>query len=559
MASLDFSQGGVSASLDDYQKILANRQASWNQKQTQGIADAFSQALVTAPIAGSNLRPGDLDEGKFYSLVKEKGLSPELAGGYRNWWLANKKAQTEGAQQNVGQRMVGFSPDEPKPSNEIQQQDRFLNPQPGDTAQGQASASPLQASSPTDLFSRMAGRANPLRTQQAAPAKPTVEQSAAPTTQAAPAAQGGQGMDLGSANLATFKLPPPAEEPPKPADSYGVIQGFMATDRGFNPMAMLQAGGFTPRTADDVSRMSKQDRDETVAGLRAKGVSLPSNPSADDVARGVNMYAGAQVRAKMGGFNPFDLGETMKAATGMATGGEAIANEATGELAKGARETKTTRLGQTSAAQGIQSTGQELAAVDDARRQGFGNVTRSNLPNFKEAKTNFDWLNGTKGDTDALLQQVRAGKPLDPDQFGNLLNGLTQSAKAVEGVNTEAAQANFMATMRRQKSIGQVVQEAHGFGDLAALAGKNAIAPQEQAIILKNLSDLLGLQLKSGKAANQLNQYRTIKQQADRAIGESVGVGRNLPTFASPADPGFSALPAGAWFLDGRGQRRQKH
>ena len=351
----------------------------------------------------------------------------------------------------------------------------------------------------------------------------------------------------------------------EPKPQYGQIQGFLATDTGFNPMAALQRGGYTPKTAKDFS--NQQAREEFARGLESKaGIPVKrdakGNADPQSVADGVNILAAQRYQAQFKGFDPFNLSEMFKTTAEGANTAPAAAQGAVEEIGQAGRDIKSTRLGQTSTAQGIESTAQELSAVADARKSGFGNVTRSNIGQFRDAKGAHDWLQGTKQETDALLSQLRTGQPLDADQFGNLLTGLTQAPKFAEGIGTEAGQANFMATMRRDKSLGQVVQEAHGFGDLAGLAAKNAIAPQEQAVILKNLSDLLDLQLKSGKAANELNQYRTGRQRAEQALherGSAAARAKNLPKYSSPSDPGFAALPSGAWFLDGTGKKRQKH
>ncbi len=45
-----------------------------------------------------------------------------------------------------------------------------------------------------------------------------------------------------------------------------------------------------------------------------------------------------------------------------------------------------------------------------------------------------------------------------------------------------------------------------------------------------------------------------VQDRAKSAAGKAGG----LPKFSSPNDPGFAALPSGAYFLDGSGNRRQK-
>ena len=542
---VDYSRGGISQGMDDYSKIQQLKKQRWETQQTQGAAEAYSQSLNP---------DGTLDEGRYYSLVRELGIAPALATGYRDWTLGQSQAQTELAKQRSGQRGLGFTPDAPQPSQYLQGREQFLNPSAG------ATSSPLVAGNQQEFAERMAGRANPLRSGAKAPAKTVTEGSAAPTTTPAGGTASGYGVsgasvsgEGGSAAGGTMTPSDPRAlegmgMEPKP--QYGQIQGFLATDTGFNPMAALQRGGYTPKTAKDFS--NQQAREEFARGLESKaGIPVKrdakGNADPQSVADGVNALAAQRYQAQFKGFDPFNLGEMFKTTAEGANVAPAAAQGAVEEIGQAGRDIKSTRQAQARTGQEITKTGWEIASVKDAHKEKFGNVTTGNLEAFRDVAHTYDWLKASKADVQEMQADIRGGKQIPADRFGGILIGLTQSMKNGDKITTEKQESEFMANLRRKKSLGNVVHEARGIKDLAELAAKNQIAPQDQAEILSNLDAMLGQQLKSGNTRTALDRYRTSGERAEITLKERGEAAGRRPPKNWTTRPDATAQPNDTW------------
>lgn len=217
------SSGGVQGVQENMDRDLSLKKKRWETQQTQGAAEAFAQSLNP---------DGSLDEGRYYRLVSERGIAPALATGYRDWTIGQAKTQSELGMEREMQAGLGYRPDAPKASRDLEAQDQFLNPT------GSASSSPLSYSSPQEFAERMAGRANPTRTGARAPSKTITESSAAPTTTPGGSGYGVSGASVSGEGVGAAGGTMTANDPRalegmgmEPQPKYGQIQGFLATQQ----------------------------------------------------------------------------------------------------------------------------------------------------------------------------------------------------------------------------------------------------------------------------------------------------------------------------------------
>lgn len=443
------------------------KQKTWLNDMTRMAADIFS---------GSINDDGQVHSGLYWSRIKQAGIPMDLADGLLQHETARRAAAAKISSDNMTVGALGGTPEAPLPAYPQQGQG---GPFAGTTGVG-------------DLGKMAAGVPN----QRSMP-NATQDQSMAPTT----------GPTLGSFNQA---IAPSGK-------------------------SILEDAPEMPATPD----LSKMDP-KAIAGFaedaRQRGLYSGDGKVGPEMNGALDKYWKAQwadyvskkpvLRMKDGQADV--LGYTQEMAN-WKKAGEGFGTKVLGTMGDMYQKTQIDQPGQrnnlVSQGQAIKSTGQELAAVDDARKNGFGNVTRSNFADFNRANSAIGWLASTKRETDELRSAIASGKQLDPDKFSTLLIGLAQAPKAAEGIGTEAAQDAFMSNLRAEKSLGRIAQEAHGIKDLVSLAAKNQIAPQEQAVILDNLSSTLALQLKSGKAANDIDQYKTFGQRAGGAGGGGRPIG----------------------------------
>ncbi len=447
---VDYSRGGISQGLEDNAKILANKKARWEQSPQQGAAEAFAQSL------GPDGQP---DEGRYYARIKERGISPSLATGYRVWVLAQSGAQKGLAIDREVQTGLGYTPDAPNASTTLQSREQFINPQPGSTDLG---GSQLKAPSAGDFFQRMSGRANPMATQQRAPAKIKSEQSAAPST------AGGSGYSASGASVsgedggrasggAMVASDPRALEGMgmEPQPQYGQIQGFLATHKpgqqgaqAVTPDALMQ---------QDSQLFAWSPQDEATAS-RKYGTALSSMMQAMGKEPGQFLQ-----ETYTTAFNSMVPPEPNRALMQMGNEGMVKYRQQEAEYRAGLQK--------------AQAAGRK--AVMDARHGLLGTAKEYGEVSKADERHEGDMGGRRKGAASGDIFRTRAVSPEEKalgDRIGDAYLDL-KSSKSRGGF-----EGDYSAAMARAKADGNVNEDAI-VGHLVSMGA----GPSDKAVALKNL------------------------------------------------------------------------
>lgn len=545
------------------QADLTDQQARAQQQQTQQAQYGFDQMKALNSIWSQSLGPnGKPDEMKFYAMGKAAGLSPEHMATYRNQELATQQALQQMGGARAGQRAFGLTPEAAQPSDYAAQGDRFLNPRSGDSDLGaSAPAQPVQVA-PQDLtpdqkrdeFLKKTFATQP--EQQPDPPMPSglppsfnagLAKSLGVHTPAKPApvmdASGdrvgseARPMDVGQTVLAPeAKLTDPGTYD-MPSPQYGRIQAVLATDNG---QAGQRMGTPPMPEIPTLSSMDAPTMRAVAEGLRQSGAYKGNNVPGPDMESAWQSFAksefgkvlASQPVMQMGKDGQPDVLKYEQDRQKYLGDLQAFPNTLKAKVSDWYQKTNITqpgeRLGQANTRQAMQqgrvTFEQEQDPIQAARADGFKLVNPKNVDKYQDARGIFDWLGNTKTETDDLLKELKAKGSIDSDLLGTKLTALTQSAKFSEGIGTENAEKGFMATMRRDKALGDIAATSTGIKDFLENVGKNKLGAQSQQFLLQNLSSLLGTQIESGKTASYLKSLRggkganaTIQEWAERS------------------------------------------
>ncbi len=566
------------------QADLTDQQARATHQQTQQAQYGFDQMKALNDIWSQSLGPdGKPDEMKFYALGKAAGLSPEHMATYRNQELATQQALQQMGGARAGQRAFGLTPEAAQPSDYAAQGDRFLNPRSGDSDLGASAPSQPAQAAPQELTpdqkrdeflkktfaTQSAPQANPampsglpssfnaglaksLGVQR--PAKP------APVMDASGDRVGSENrpMDVGQTVLAPeAKLTDPGTYD-MPSPQYGRIQAVLATDNG---QAGQRMGTPPMPEIPALSSMDAPTMRAVAEGLRQSGAYKGNN------------LPGPKMESAWQSFAKSEFGKVLASQPVMQMGKDgqpdvlkyeqdrqkylgdlqAFPNTLKAKVADWYQKTNITqpgeRLGQASTRQtmhqGKVTFEQEQDPIQAARADGFKLVNPKNVDKYQDARGVFDWLGNTKTETDELLKELKAKGAIDSDLLGTKLTALTQSAKFSEGIGTENAEKGFMATMRRDKALGDIASTSTGLKDFLENVGKNKLGAQSQQFLLQNLSSLLGTQIESGKTASYLKSLRGGK--GANATIEGWAKAGQLGSEKNPYPEGQEP-PVGGWY-----------
>lgn len=185
------------------------------------------------------------------------------------------------------------------------------------------------------------------------------------------------------------------------------------------------------------------------------------------------------------------------------------------EALEGGRQATSTDLSHRSARQSQTSWEQEQNAVQNAHGEGFGNVYSGNISGYMQAKSAFDWLKTTDKEIHDMSKEVKTGKVLDKDDFRGQVMALSNAPIVADNISTESGRSAFMSVIRTDPSLQSIWRESGGnpihFLQSAASAKLSA---QSQSRVLDVLGSITSTQLKTGKAFQDLNQYRTREERA---------------------------------------------
>jgi hypothetical protein len=165
--------------------------------------------------------------------------------------------------------------------------------------------------------------------------------------------------------------------------------------------------------------------------------------------------------------------------------------------------------------------GQVQDEVQTARSQGFRNVNASNVGDFRTVKSEYDALQNARGQIQGLREGVKAGKynsELGKDTFNSEINAITTRLKVAENINSLAADENFESSMRKTKSLGQVISESGGFKDFLLQNAKNGFAglPAEQRLDI--VEKMYEHAMAAGNVKSKLDNFRgTASAKEERA------------------------------------------
>lgn len=189
------------------------------------------------------------------------------------------------------------------------------------------------------------------------------------------------------------------------------------------------------------------------------------------------------------------------------------------------------------------SFGQVQDEVQSARSQGYKNVNAGNVGDFRSVKSDFDALENARGQLQSLRDGVKAGKynsEIGKDTFNSEINAITTRLKVAENINSLAADENFESSMRKTKSLGQVIGESGGVKDFLLKNAQNGFAgllPNQRLDILEKMYEHA---MAAGNVKSKLDNFRgkTAKEEREQPakVKENTNTGKQLP----PRKPGES-------------------
>jgi len=157
------------------------------------------------------------------------------------------------------------------------------------------------------------------------------------------------------------------------------------------------------------------------------------------------------------------------------------------------------------------SFGQVQDEVQSARSQGYKNVNAGNVGDFRTVKSDYDALENARGQLQSLRDGVKAGKynsEIGKDTFNSEINAITTRLKVAENINSLAADENFESSMRKTKSLGQVIGESGGVKDFLLKNAQNGFAgllPDQRIDLLEKMYEHA---MAAGNVKSKLDNFR---------------------------------------------------
>ena len=190
------------------------------------------------------------------------------------------------------------------------------------------------------------------------------------------------------------------------------------------------------------------------------------------------------------------------------------------------------------------SFGQVQDEVQSARSQGYKNVNAANVGEFRTVKSDFDALENARGQLQSLRDGVKAGKynsEIGKDTFNSEINAITTRLKVAENINSLAADENFESSMRKTKSLGQVIGESGGVKDFLLKNAQNGFAgllPNQRLDILEKMYEHA---MAAGNVKSKLDNVRgTASAKEERAKPAKAPKAPKASTQLPPRLPGES-------------------
>ena len=446
-------QAGAASALERQKAAIANQAEQLKFEQAKGLQEAFANGIDT--VAGppdANGRPTvrhEFNQEKFLSGLTK---NPSAMAAYKEYaGTVFPQAQAEAAQKAVAE-----------------------------------TAGPGGGIDPTKVAGAMA--ANPLAAKTILEtARGQQEAGYGSATKILPA-------KLGAAVMGVQSTP---EAP---------LGSMMGNEAAAPQLPGMGGGGAKLATAADIDSLNSHDRAAKVLALANAGIPLKSTKSAD-IAAAVNQWQAANVGkalAKVDWFDPSSVvGGVMgipsaqaEANTALTTGGNALQSAAQGIKAGGL---------------GITDQEQTQDMVQQLRAQGF-NANPGNVGQITEAKAAFDWLSNTSEHIDSLKKLVAKGAKIDDDTFANTISAMENAPMVAESISNMAGQKRFLEGIRTSPSYGALVKSADGnpihfFRSLSSAK----LGAQDQKTVLEQLGTIVDTQLETGKAKNDLEQFRMRK------------------------------------------------
>jgi hypothetical protein len=523
----------------------ATMQKLWEQKRQKAIEEAMSQ-------------PGAIDaKGAPNELVVKRYLAAQGFGqtGYSQGnanTLANLQAQGQGAGSGLLLRGVGV-----EPHLGTQQQapaapdtsDRFLYPQPGDTALPQEDK----------LGSILRGK--PITKQET-----TTRSTQAPNDIAREDATTVR-VTVGApkADSETFTLPPdntPAQPTREPQSAIEMAAWSAQMPGG------AQRGSIAPSRTVDVDWLKSMKANQPakfadmVAGWRGQGLYKDS-----DNTPGPNMLQAANEALRLQSVKGQQQVNPLAVAGKMAEGkiGEGISqlgeNEriagqnrlaADANTAEGFNALAADQRGYKGAVQtqGQQATtfAQEQGAIKSLLNKYGYQVAPSQLAKANDLVGKLSTIEGARNDMASIKGDILKNPAMSPDQFNSRLQPVLQNLKFAEEIKTEKQEAAFENLFRTSQSFGALVKSSHGATDLLQNAVKNSTTPQQRGELLQILDKQAEEMGKHGVTASQLEQFRKPDKVKDAIKGvKRVGSAKD-----------WDLLPNGANYIGPDGRKYTK-
>jgi hypothetical protein len=206
----------------------------------------------------------------------------------------------------------------------------------------------------------------------------------------------------------------------------------------------------------------------------------------------------------------------------------AIQNQIYAALTTQGQGVRSTDLSQTGAGLSNTGAGQVQDQVSQYRSQGY-NVNPGNIGKFLDVKGQYDWLGNTAQHIAELQAQIKDGKAIDTETFGNVVRSMENAPQVAESISNLAQQKKFLEGIREEPSYGALVKAADGnpVHFFQGLAGAK-LGAQSQKVVLDQLGTIVNTQLKTGQAKSNLDQFQakgSIAEKKKKAISDE------------PADP----------------------
>lgn len=302
-----------------------------------------------------------------------------------------------------------------------------------------------------------------------------------------------------------------------------VATGAMATPGGLAPMESAQGlSQIVPKQFGDVSAGQAVDeatvssviggdpaaRASAIQRLVDAGQPVPPNASDAQIAAATNALAAAKVRALGAGVDVKQPGSMANVALSASAKAPSVIQDALGSVFGDKYALVQKKLGIQGSQLNVTGGEQAQDLVQSLRQQGF-NANPGNAAKIQETKAAFDWLSDTSKEIEHLKKKVAKGEKISDDTFHNTIAAMENAPMVAESISNLAGQKRFLEGIRTSPSYGALIKSADGnpASFLRALASAK-LGAQDQATVLDQLGTIVETQLKTGKAKNDLDQYR---------------------------------------------------